>query len=206
MWRPLTSWRIRTGSLAPLAAGKSSASLSRHCAAPLLSVCQTRNPRERSEPPFSELVASPSNDNNKNTGQKRSFNSRNRARRPFGEGEKGLRSKNDRKRDTFHCFYVAFVGGDWKTADWAPIARLPPFLSPISWFLNAARRSGRRKRRGGYRTPERAREAGDFSTWTCNSGICIWIIAPACQLLLLYFFSVGIYYTHFPRNRLLITW
>lgn len=31
------------------------------------SVCQTRDPRERSEPPFSELVASPSTDNNKKT-------------------------------------------------------------------------------------------------------------------------------------------
>jgi len=58
------SRRIMSGSLVPLATSQSSASLSRHCAAPLLSVCQTRNPRERSEPPFSELVASPSNDNN----------------------------------------------------------------------------------------------------------------------------------------------
>lgn len=163
LWRPLLSWRIMTGSVAPLAAGTSSAPLSRHCAAPLLSVCQTREPRERSEPPFSELVASPPTDNNKNTDKSGVF-SADIEREDLPEKERrGCAQRTTGKGIHFTAFSRLLSGAIGKQP--TGLLQLDCPVS-IAHFVIPKRslEEWEEEKEGGYRAPERARGPGFFST------------------------------------------
>lgn len=150
-----------TGSLAPLAAVKSSAPLSRHCAAPLLSVCQTRDPRERSEPPFSELVASPSTDNNKKR-TKAGFSQPTSSAKTFRRRREGTALKEQPEKGYISLLFRGFCRGRLKNSrlgsysSTAPVSFahfVIPKRSPEEW---------EEEKEGGYRAPERARGPGFF--------------------------------------------